>query len=394
MKMKNLMINTYMQIMIRKMLFIEVTLIMIISFLVIDYSLLIFGSSYLREIIMESVVDDNADNIHFLNTDKYKIFDADTINAFKDLLSDITTKEGVKYAGTYVKDIGVFHGIERNVLFISNDLLGMCNIKNIDAKLPSMISKEDYPAILVGYELKNEFPLGTLVHDEFSNMTYIVADVLKEGSKWLDDDISYGMYIDLDNCIVKSLDAHLDTDDYLIANGCHNICFQTGSRDEAESVKNEVMDCSEKRGLEIYSIYSLKEKLQWSRNELNSEKEELILSIVLFVVAVLAMLISSLITIHIRKKDIGILYANGYSTREISIMYVLENVAKIIVAYIVASSYWSVNQYQIYDWNVSIMWALLPVSGIIAGLLIVLSSLLPFITIHKLNPVELIGGKA
>ncbi len=393
MSVKNLIRNTWLQITMRKKLFLAITVVVTLAFLVIDYSLLIYGGAYIREYFVTKEVVYRADDIYFLNLEKYKVFYPETVEQFVVLKDELSEMEGVFCSGLYYEETMMVQGNEQMALLTSDSLMKMCKVMNQNGNTPTFGTQRDYPSVIVGYNLAGQYPVGSLIVDEMSGETYQVSDILQKGSKWLDDDITFGMYYNLDNYVIKSLDTVISQDAGMLVMGNNTFCFQVDELTSGENVKQQVMDVAEKIGLEIYSIRSLLEKMQWSRRELHSDKDEIILSTVLFFTAILTMVVSSLITIYIRRRDIGIMYANGYSKREVSFMYVIETIIKIVIAFVMASAYWSINQYSIYDWRISVMPYLLAASGIIAVLLIFVSSYIPFIMIRQLKPVELIGGK-
>lgn len=391
MRLKNLLKSTFREILSRKRLFVCITVILIISFIIIDYSLIILGSVVARETVVRNLTNGDSDRVYFLNLDKYTLLLGDTSERLVELLNRIEQMEKVECAGTYYDNENFsVNDQEMFILVVSESLSDLCNVESTEGEKLDLSDTDGYPAIAAGYNLGKDYPVGTLVTDDYSGVTYIVKQVLKKNSRWLDESVKNGVYVDLDNQFLLGMENILKGDNIFIGNGLNNFCYRISAETDGEEIKKQVEECAESLNIEIYSIHSLTEQAQWGYRNLNEMKQELYLSVFLFFTAILAMLTASMITINIRKKDIGILYANGYSGKDVMIMYILENGIKIVIAFLVASAYWSIQQYHIFGWNTSIMWILIPWSVIAALLMLGAGSIVPLLQIKKQRPVELI----
>ena len=388
----NLLRSTFREICCRKRLFCGITIILIISFLVIDYSLIVFGSVFAREKVVRKIVKNDTETIYFLNLEKYKLLLGDTSDKLVALLNRIGEVPDVDCYGTYWDgETFIIEGKEYAAVVVSEGLADLCNVEGLTENMLKHQEGTDYTGVVLGYEIGKQYPEGAVIQDSDNGKSYIVTKVLPRGSRWLDTDIRNGIYIDLDSQVLIGADNYFADNTIFVGNGLNNFCYRISRQADADKVKGQVMKCADESGIEIYSIHNLNEKIRWGWKELGEGREELYLSVFLLFSATLAMLVASLITIFVRKKDIGVLYVNGYSKKDIMLMYIMENIIKVMVAFCVAGAYWSRQQYTIFGWSVSIMGILLPWSLLVAVLLILLGSVIPLFQIRKLQPVDLIG---
>lgn len=388
----NLLESTFREICCRKKMFCGITIILVISFLVIDYSLIVFGSVFVRGKVVSKIVKNDTETVYFLNLEKYKLLSGDTPDRLVALLNNIGEIQGIDSYGTYWNGESFYiDDKEYSAVVVSESLLDLCKIDGLTENMLKRQEATEYIGIILGYEVGKQYPEGTVIKSSDSMNNYIVTKVLPKGSKWLDTDIRNGIYIDLDCQVLVGAENFFSDNTIFVGNGLNNFCYRVSEQANADKVKKQVMKCADDLGIEIYSIHNLDEKVDWGWKELGDGQEELYLSVFLIFTATLAMLVASLITIFVRKKDIGVLYVNGYSKENIMFMYVIENIIKVMVAFGVAGAYWSVQQYTIFGWSVSIMWLLIPWSLLVSMLLILLGSIIPLLQIRKMQPVELIG---
>ena len=388
----NLLESTFREICCRKKMFCGITIILVISFLVIDYSLIVFGSVFVRGKVVSKIVKNDTETVYFLNLEKYKLLSGDTPDRLVALLNNIGEIQGIDSYGTYWNGESFYiDDKEYSAVVVSESLLDLCKIDGLTENMLKRQEATEYIGIILGYEVGKQYPEGTVIKSSDSMNNYIVTKVLPKGSKWLDTDIRNGIYIDLDCQVLVGTENFFSDNTIFVGNGLNNFCYRVSEQANADKVKKQVMKCADDLGIEIYSIHNLDEKVDWGWKELGDGQEELYLSVFLMFTATLAMLVASLITIFVRKRDIGVLYVNGYSKQNIMFMYVIENIIKVMVAFGVAGAYWSVQQYTIFGWSVSIMWLLIPWSLLVSMLLILLGSIIPLLQIRKMQPVELIG---
>lgn len=388
----NLLESTFREICCRKKMFCGITIILVISFLVIDYSLIVFGSVFVRGKVVSKIVKNDTETVYFLNLEKYKLLSGDTPDRLVALLNNIGEIQGIDSYGTYWNGESFYiDDKEYSAVVVSESLLDLCKIDGLTENMLKRQEATEYIGIILGYEVGKQYPEGTVIKSSDNMNNYIVTKVLPKGSKWLDTDIRNGIYIDLDCQVLVGTENFFSDNTIFVGNGLNNFCYRVSEQANADKVKKQVMKCADDLGIEIYSIHNLDEKVDWGWKELGDGQEELYLSVFLMFTATLAMLVASLITIFVRKRDIGVLYVNGYSKQNIMFMYVIENIIKVMVAFGVAGAYWSVQQYTIFGWSVSIMWLLIPWSLLVSMLLILLGSIIPLLQIRKMQPVELIG---
>lgn len=385
--------STVWEVCCRKKLFCGITVILIISFLIVDYSLILFGSVFARKGITSRIVRGDSEYIYFLNLEKYKMMEGGTSDRLDQLLKDIEKVEGVEIYGTYWdgENLLLENESEYPAVSISETLIDLCEIGKIDSHMLERQKDTGYMGVIAGYELGKIYPVGTVFTDYYTENKCIVTYTLPKNSRWLDEDVKNGIYIDLDRHFLVGTQFYLSESTIFIGNGINNFCYRISSDADGEKIKEQVKNCAEKLDIDIYNIQSLREKVECGWLELQDAQEELYLSVFLMLCAVLAMLTASMITIYIRKKDIGVLYANGYSKLDVINMYIIENVCKVMIGFMTALAFWNIEQYTIFEKNISVMWILVPWSFLAAMILILLGSIVPFFQIRRLQPVDLIG---
>lgn len=363
----------------------------IISFIIIDYALITYACEFAKEKVANSIIREDTEDVFYLNLEQYKILSADTADNMIQLLNQIGSIEGMLGAGIYWEDSIVCAESEYYpVVVISENLCDLCNVEGLTTELFKQQKGTNYIGIVAGYELGKQYPVGTIFSDENSEYTYIVTKVLPKNSKWIDSDMENGLYYNLDNHFLVGAKKYFNESTLYLMNGLNNFCYYISNDADEKNIKEQVERCADNLDINIYSIHSLKQLAQWNQEVLGLGDDELRLSVFLMFSAIFAMLTASLITIYVRKKDIGILYTNGYSKKDIMYMYCIENTLKIIIAFATALGYWSVQQYHYFAWSISIIRFLIPWSVCVAVLFVLFGSLVPILQILKLQPVDLI----
>ena len=88
---------------------------------------------------------------------------------------------------------------------MSNAIIDLCDIKDINNKKID-INNCDKGYALVGYNLKDEYPLGSIYHDNQTETDYIISDIMKKNQYWIPNDILSSDAINIDNTIILDSD--------------------------------------------------------------------------------------------------------------------------------------------------------------------------------------------
>ncbi len=410
MKVVYLLHNTYRQILSRKTMFLLSTILLCITFLIIMYQVLIMGVFFYQKDVVKDIIAENREDVFILDFGKYMMptkEDSENLNKFGILMNDV---EGVKYSGVCYEDEMQIKGSTEMVMTISADLSALCNLKNMDGQEVSFTEvkkKSSLPGerrneernvkkqpILVGYDLREAYPIGYSFTDEITEVEYVVTDILQEDSRWFEERLQYGEFsVDLDSCLVVDGDTRMKRGDDIMIGTAIFTYVKEPEADEHQ-VEESMIALAKECGLDLYNAHSIKEILEDNKQTVFEEPIEYYLIVIMLILALIVVIVCSVINVFMRKKSIGIMYAVGYSMRDVKAMVLLENIIKIGIAFAVSYAYWSVNEIQLFGGlDISVLRYMLPKLLICTLILIWISSILPIHQISKMYPATLIGGK-
>ncbi len=372
----------------RKYSAIFVTAVLVVSYLVFEYGLLIMVPSCFGNLIAGHIFTRDCEDILYLNMLKYvkpTLQETDNISWLIEAMQEMEDIEG---AGFYYLNEG-----ELPVLYVSKELTYLSDMRDTSGNAVDFSNRGELPGVSVGYALAHKYPVGSVI--DIEGDSYEVTQVLKKGSCWVDDQIDSGAYINLDTKVVADAGSLLKKDSYYILNGMNSICYVVEPGADREQAKAKINERAKELGLEIYNQKSIAELFAEGREGLWEEKEIFIMPLVLIILATASVIVSSMITVYLRKQSLGILYAAGYSHRDIMWMYVAENLLKILLAHGLASAYWIMNQKSFLgmEENVSLMWLIEPMVIAVDVLMLVLGSAGPLREIKKTDLAKLIEGE-
>ena len=396
--------NTFRMILSRKGNFLISLILLCIAFVIVDEQAIVVGSCYYQNNAVKDIMAENWDDVFLLDYEKYlnpTNEDIGNLNRFGILMKEV---DGIRYSGAYHEyDFGL-EGAEARIMAISADIMPLCQLKNVegndisftDAKKGKALPgsrrdagrTEEKTPVLVGYHLKDEYPIGYSFSDE-----YVVTDILQEGSRWLADRLEFGEFeVDLDDCLVIDQDSLMKTGGAYLEGTTSYICVKEPDAD-ADQIKEALTSLASECGLDLYNVRSVNKIMSNNIKSAFSDAIEFYLVILMLILAVVVAVVCSVINVYLRKNSIGVMYAVGYSTKDVQRMTLLENVIKIGMAFCVAYAYWSVKETEIYEMNVSILAYMLP--WLVAGAIIIIgiSSFWPIRKLSKMYPATLIGGK-
>lgn len=402
--------NAFRQILSRKAMFLLSTILLCITFLIIVYHTLIVGIFFYQKHVVKDIVAENQEDVFILDLGKYMMptnEDIEELNRFGILMKDV---EEIKYSGVCYEDgIGI-EGVDEKVMVISADLCPLCQLKNVEGNAVSFTEvkkKKALPgsrrnerktgekqSVLVGYNLRKDYPVGYSFTDQTTATEYVVTDILQEGSRWFEGRLGFGdLDIDLDDCLIVDEDARLKRGDDRLT-GLAAFIYVKESETDADQIKGAVISLAEECGLDLYNAHSLKKILTKNKQSVFDDPIEYYLVVIMLILALIVAIVCSMINVFLRKNSIGIMYAVGYSMRDVQGMVLLENVIRIGVAFAVSYAYWRVNEMEIYGgMNMPILNYMLPWMVIGTVFIIWISSILPIRQLSKMYPATLIGGK-
>lgn len=410
MKVGYLLQNTYRQILSRKIPFLMSTVLLCITFIIIIYQTLIMGIFYYQEHVVKDIVAENQEDVYILDFRKYAMptnEDVEKLNRFGILMKDV---KGISYSGIcYEVELGI-DGMDEKIIAISADLCSLCKLQNIEGDVVSFtaVKKEkalpgsrrnarrsdEKISVLVGYNLREDYPIGYSFKDQATDIEYVVTDILQEGSRWFAGQLEFGQFdIDLDDCLIVDEDVCMKRRDQKL-NGLATFAYVKESESDANQIKDDMVSLAKECGLDLYNVYSIRQILEKNEQSVFDDSIEYYLVVVMLILAVIVAIVCSMINVFLRKNSIGVMYAVGYSMRDIQVMVLLENVIKIGVAFVIAYAYWSANELELYGGiDMPILTYMLP--WLLTGMVVIIgiSSILPIYQLSKMYPATLIGGK-
>lgn len=376
------------QIFRKKTISVLTTMVLAISFILIQYA----GMKYLgyrySEWKAKEVIKYDFSDIYNINLSRYAFSGAREIKNLSIFYKEFENIDGVVGYGSFIEEYDDMTGI--TYLYISGELLKLCGINNAFT--------DDENVALVGNKLTDKYPLESEVFDYLlsGDMEYKVEAVMNEGSRFISSqyiDVS-GRLIDLDYAIVFDLDKFLDGNEGLImqsmVNDFYFIVDDNANKDEIMESINSLADMLD---IKLYGINSMKALFRENAvYAAESIGETYLMPIVMMICALISLVIATLISIRISRHNMGIMMANGFTRREGTLIYILENIIKITFAYLVSLAYWSVNFYEFGD-EKELLDISLKVNVIMAIVIILISSIVPIIYINNKKPCELIDKK-
>lgn len=285
-------------------------------------------------------------------------------------------------------------------IFVENTALRLCDLQMengeiVDDKTP----EENCTYLYLGNNLK-DIPVGTEYTVEVGTETlrFVVKGILKKGAKF----ISGNLFMKTGDFLAESCYTNLDS--MVLASGNDsNINLWMYSINEGtdfDIVETKINDIADKYGVRIY--YGRASDITNERMKATKELNNAIIKLlgIVLLVSIVIMVCVQITAIFNNASEYGILYANGYSMRQLCAMQFFENVIKMTVSLIAAifiakklllfsfarmSDLTTVFYDIYYNYVIAKMIA-------VSILIVVLASIIPVIVLGKYKPIELIGG--
>lgn len=366
------------------MLGISLGLMFIAQTQVVDYGYRLFRN--------QSLLSVPASQLYVINNDYYLFFSTkEFAQNYYDFIYSLNDEEKGIRAGFY-------HTFELNdeiTLFcISEELLPVGRLRDTEGN--EIVFTDKYSAA-VGYDLREQYPIGSRIPDEGSGKEYVVTQILRKDSEWLPQmaDNGAAREMTLDDKVLINLNTHVETyvyQDVLSSSGSYYCYHPVMSEAEMNAY---VQKQAEAYDIRIYYTVSLQKKV-WNQIKAlpHDHSVDIGLILVLLVVSVIAIRLSTIISNDYKKRMFGILLSNGWTRRDIQRMAWLESGGRFGLSLLLAllgSYYWVM---KIYGGGTTInaYWLGLPVMVALAALAGYLCSRYPIRMLGSLKPKDLIGG--
>lgn len=325
---------------------------------------------------VQQCFDKNLSNIYYVNYEDY------ITDNFIEFYKELFSLNGFENYGTFDDSSTYFweYGVDYNDYFYPNgfelddsqdyrlvDVYSSCaevlNIYDIDGnklildnKKQRMVVEErqrtksddniiEVFPIYVGYDFKGSIPLGTILKQsyleedpppgtsvdevEFKQYEYIVVGYLAKNQSFLSDNSiqnGYGEMVNLDRTIILLKDGLVEDYFALYPSGFY---FTSKSPD---TVMKDIKDLAEEYDVRV-EVKSVREIIDTIKKEQLSEiKYYGVMFALMVCVALIFISFTSLMIFMIRKNEIGILYANGISHKDINLLIFVINMICTIIS--------------------------------------------------------------
>lgn len=309
-----------------------------ILMLAASFTFMLFeAANYMSDIYMmihnQMLLSVDAEHVYTINTEYYRIFwDGEEMKNFYDFVMGLNNEEEHTVSGMYYRTTID----EKDALCISKELLSIGKLQDVDGK---RIEWENDNSVAVGYELRNQYPVGSIIRDEYYGTEYQVTQILKRNSEWLGEAAVTGLEtsINLDNLILLDDSMHMQQSYYTdILNAGNNKFFYHPTMNDEEA-NQYIKEHAERMGIRTYTADSLKTE---SRERLiyayKADTIELIFAAVSLVLSMLGQYLAVIINLEYRKHGYGVLLACNWRRRDVVKMSMLECSLRIIVSLCIA----------------------------------------------------------
>ena len=262
---------------------------------------------------------------------------------------------------------------------------------------PQNYNLDEYVPIYLGYQYRGTVEVGTVIKSENVNAKdYIIAGIFKKGLQFPTDTL----YL-MDKFTVFSSCPM----DYAVVEVVKNlpsspIFFDLKEQAVFEDARTELQKLAKEKEWEI-TVSSLDAQMDLIDESLKPVQKYM-LEIMVIVGLTVCIVVTCYQTVSIinRKSEYGILYANGATSRDLFSIIVLENLIKLLVAFIIMLPLLLLAARQVFGYNEAnyivvrqMLWAKVAwKAGIVGGIIMLVSSILPLYTMKSYTPVTLIGG--
>ncbi len=282
-------------------------------------------------------------------------------------------------------------------VMMSPGMWNMLQLKLAEGMAPEAYDLEQYTPIYLGAAYQGHIKVGTIIESQHaSENDYIVAGILRRGTRLPTEHIYMLDKFDV-YCTYPGDHAVISITTFT---GSYPWYFELQDGVSFEEAEWELLKLAEDQGMqvEIDSMGAQLDLLQTSLKQWRQYMLEIIL--VIGITACIVVTCYQTITVMSRRTEYGILYANGATTGDLLSFIVLENSMKLILALIfiipilliLSKEILAYTDAEYYMLKLMIRQKIIWEMGAVGVLMMLISSLLPMVTLKRYTPVELIGG--
>lgn len=371
--------------------FVVTTAMLTIGLIVSFYSLIIYDYYHYPTKQVENVLKYDMEDVYKVNFGFTIIGlhenDVDNMFNFIDSLGDI---EGVEAWGGYEAEM---QG-DTNTLYMCPSLIEMCGLENAEGKpLCFDYSEVENAGIaFVGSNLSGMYPVGSIYYDEIKECEYIVADVIKPGSKWLPARLFGDSNMELDDTIILDFDyAVRQPGNQMYVVNISNTILVAGNTDNLEE---QIQAAVQKSGLDIDGVVSFEKMYSaYEKQSMSNAGENYLLPLILVLSAVITSVIASKMAMLSNMKDYGIMISNGFTKNNIIGITLTENAIKCFCAFCICILYWRLQYLKMDEFTRALYEDIWPVRYGSIIIIYVLMSQFPIRYLSGKKPYELVNQK-
>ncbi len=338
----------------------------------------------------------------------YDSDNTDNNEATYKLAKIVSECDGVIYSGQY-SGTEVYDNNKKMISAIMTDraLLDMCSIKLSDSEIEKIKSyKGEMCPVVVGYELKDKYPIGYTFSWHGDVNDCVVAGYMPKGAMWIKHNMigaSDGGDDNLDNMVLMCPEDFEKL--YRSVFGLmvrHKIYFAS-EQDNAEALVNKIYGEAAKLGCQI-NIVNIGEEVEAEKIENGfAGDKEFVFAIMIVIIAIISISASAVVMSMARRKSYGVMYAFGISIGEIGQIIAAENCIIVLLSGIAA---WLIRHREIFNmyfkkgydatgfyaksWNYAHN-IVTPLALLICGIIMIAAaSVLPIILLGKEQPADMV----
>lgn len=307
-----------------------ITILMLtISFSMILFEATVYGDYVYRVVHNQTLLSVDSQQLYNINTEYYKIFwNNEELKNYYAFIMGLNSPENNMRSGMYYPTLLN----EEEALCISGELMPIGNLQDIDG---AEIDLQNEQSVAVGYELRNKYPIGTIIQDELYGTQYQVEQILAKNSEWLGADASTGIQtsIKLDNAILLDTEGHMEQSGYMdVLNAANNSYFYHPTMSEEEA-NQYIHEYAASMGIRVYDSMSLRtQTLKKLVEAYRNESVELIFVVTGLALSIVGQYLAVIINLEYRRRNFGVLLASKWTRRDVIKMSVIECSIRIIIS--------------------------------------------------------------
>lgn len=280
------------------------------------------------------------------------------------------------------------------ILYADKNLFENYNLKDINGDKISLIPDSDTNKIVIGYNYKDIIPVGTILTSIESKRTYIVSQVLSPHSEWLNSSVLnlLSSSVNLDDYFITTPDSYYGQGGYVY--GVFSYIYNVYVNIDDEDLK-QVYEGIEQIADNHNVVITIKQFDNYVNEKINDNKNlytlNIVLCIILTIISLTIIVVISIVSWISDMHDIGVLYANGFLSKDIFKIIVLENSIRFIIPLFISYTYILVSTNSIMN---KVFYIPIFAEILVAGLVSVLiASYFSYKSIKSNSPVVLFKGE-